>query len=210
MDFKRPRQLYLLLTIVFIFILFSSFTFFSRLEGFQKKPEAAAVTKVVEKPVIEVNTVIQKEANYQDGHSMVSRVPTTKDLIGLDYEGLLAKFPPEEGWEIDDSVPNFLTVSKEINEICPLHQNFFHLGKYDGRLSVYKGPLGLNEEAYLIETLTILIDELPTDIKNQLDQAETYKEQSLDVQQTLESDIQFNNEEELENKLHSLLEDLES
>jgi hypothetical protein len=57
---------------------------------------------------------------------------------------LSKRFSKEDGWEIDDSIPNNIKLIKTERQICPLHKSYRHLGVKDGNLVVYEGPLGFN------------------------------------------------------------------
>lgn len=204
---NRPKQLYFFLAIIFILILVSSFTFFRNLEGYQEISKESVTKTVYEKPEIKDSTIIDQEIIYLCGDRMVTRIPTTKDLVGIDYEGLLKNFSPEDGWTIDDSTSNMLTLSRVENDICPLHQNYFHLGIHQGKLAVYFGPLGYDEKLLKVENVSV--ENLPQELQEALESAKNFGKETLAKKSELKRSLEFPSEKNLNDAILKLWDELD-
>lgn len=153
------------------------------------------------KPTIKADTVIKKEIRYLCGDKVSSKIPTTSDLVGLEFSGLVKKFPPEQGWNIDDSVKNALLIARVEKQVCPYHREFRHLGISEGWLAVYEGPLGYNYKELQREDVSI--DSLPPEMQSDLNMAMDYDNQNQDVQGMLKSMYECENEEQLNSILEN-------
>lgn len=155
------------------------------------------------KPTIKPDTLIKKEIRYLCGDKVSTKIPTTSQLIGLDFKNFAVKYPPEQGWNIDDSIKNTLTVVRVEQRVCPYHQDFRHLGLADGYLAIYEGPLGYNQKILLREDITQ--SSLPPEMQADLNMAMDYNNQSSDIQGRLKTAFEF----ETESQLNSVLENFD-
>jgi len=168
------------------------------------KPLSAAEGAAgIAKPVIKKDTVIRKEIRYLCGDKVSTPIPTTTALIGLGFTSLVKKYPPEAGWNIDDTVNNTLILARLEKRVCPYHQDFRHLGISDGFLAVYEGPLGYNQK--VLQREDVDINNLPMEMQTDLGMVMDYDNQTPDVQGTLKTSYEF----ETEALLNSVLENFD-
>ncbi len=168
------------------------------------KPETVAQGEAkASKPTIKPDTVIRKEIRYMCGDRVRTRMPTTSDLVGLDFASIVAQFPPEEGWSIDDTVKNTLVLARLEHRVCPYHQDFRHLGISNGFLAVFEGPLGYDYK--VLQEEDIEVTGLPPDILEDLNMAMDYSNQTQDTQGRLKQLYEF----ETEAQLNSVLENFD-
>lgn len=165
------------------------------------KPLAARGESNTVKPVITAETVIKKEIRYLCGDRVSTRIPTTSDFIGLEFTSLVEKYPPEQGWIIDDSVQDTLILVRSEKQVCPYHQDFRHLGISDGKLAVYEGPLGYNLKVLLREDIPV--SQLPMELQADLNTANDYDNQSPDTQGRLKAMYEFETEAQLNSALEN-------
>lgn len=161
---------------------------------FKKVSLAKDNTKTV-LPQINKNTVIEEEIRYICGDKVKTKLPTTSQLIGLDFSALVKKYPPEQGWSINDTVNNTLVLAKLDQDLCPFHRGFRHFGLDKEYLAVYEGPLGYNQKVLHREDITV--GSLPEEMQNDLRRAMDYRNQSPDIQNNLKASYEFANENQL-------------
>lgn len=161
-----------------------------------RKPHTALKepAKII-KPVIDQDTVIRKEIRYLCGDKVSGIIPTTSDLIGLDFSGLVKKYPLQAGWNIDDTVKNTLLLARLEKRVCPYHQDFRHLGISDGYLAVFEGPLGYDQK--LLQREDIRLNGLPPETQTGLIMAMDYSDQNPDTQGILKASCEFESETQL-------------
>lgn len=157
----------------------------------------------VVKPSIRPDTVIKKEIRYMCGDKVATKIPTTSDFIGSDFRSLVKKYPPEQGWSIDDTIKNTLILARTEPTICPYHRDFRHLGVSDGYLVVYEGPMGFNTK--ILQREEISLSSLPPEMQSDLNLAMAYDIQPADVQGKLKNTYEF----ETEAKLNTVLENFD-
>lgn len=150
---------------------------------------------VTVKPVIRADTVIRKEIRYLCGDRVSTRIPTTSDLVGLEFAGLVKKYPPAEGWNIDDTEKNALVLARVEGNVCPYHREFRHFGINEGFLAVYEGPLGYNQK--VLQREDIPLAGLPPEMQADLTMTMDYDNQPPDTQGKLKSAFEFESEAQL-------------
>lgn len=192
---KGNRPVYLGIAVVF---LMSFATLYGILD--QKAPMyklGAAAPGAVEsvKPTVRADTAIVKEIRYLCGDRVTTTLPTTSDLVGLEFSEVIQKYPPEQGWSIDDTVKNTLILVRLEERVCMYHQDFRHLGISDGYLAVYEGPLGFNQK--VLQQENILTSSLPQEMQEELWKAMGYHDQAPDIQGRLKTTYEFETEEDL-------------
>jgi len=160
-----------------------------------------AVKGVVYRPEINRLTKIYQETTYLCGNKEKIKIPPDA-LKGLDYEGLRKRYPAEEGWFIDDSVPNILFLNKRENDYCPQHRDYRHLGIKGGYLAVFQGPLG--NDAVLIQKEDVAVTDLPQELRRRLLQAKDFSRLAQKDRQELINTLEFKNDESLNAFLDSL------
>ncbi|ADG82042.1 hypothetical protein Tfer_0135 [Thermincola ferriacetica] len=197
------KKLAVALGILFVLSFTACYAFFDGwLPGIYTS-ESAAKKPVERKPRIKADTRIAKALVFACNDKVYTTIPTTSKYIGMDFEALAKEFPPEEGWEIDDSVPNELIITRHENKVCPYHREFRHLGIDEGFLAIYEGPLGYNDKVLQRENVAVYL--LPPEIQEDLNMAMNYNQQDPDTQARLKSQLEF----EDENKLSAVLENFD-
>ena len=199
---NRGYLLYLGVAVIFLLSFATVYGVVGRGLTLYKPLVAKGEVKTV-KPTVTAETVIKKEIRYLCGDRVSTRIPTTSDLVGLEFASLVQKYPPEQGWAIDDSVKNTLMLVRSEKQVCPYHQDFRHLGISDGNLAVYEGTLGYNQKVLLRENIAIL--ELPLELQTDLNTAMDYNNQRPDTQGKLKAMYEF----ETEGQLNSALENFD-
>lgn len=201
--FKRKQSYYIILSVVIVFFL--SFAtvygiFGNRWPLYKPGTAAKGITKTI-KPTIRPDTVIKKEIRYLCDDKVSTKIPTTSDMVGLEFSSLVKKYPPEAGWNIDDTVDNTLVLVKTENQVCPYHREFRHLGVSDGYLAVYEGPLGYDEKVLLRED--IKVNNLPPEMQEDLSLVMDYWNQEQDSQGRIKSIYEFESEVQLNSALEN-------
>ncbi len=195
--FKRngSRFIYLGVAVVFFLSFATAYGIFGKGWPMYKPWTAAGGTTKTVKPTISSDTVIRKEIRYLCADKVSTRIPTTSDLVGLEFSSLVRKYPPEAGWSIDDTVKNTLILARVENRICPYHREFRHMGVCEGFLAVYEGPLGHNQK--VLQREDIDLNGLPPEMQVDLKMAMDYENQTQDTQGRLKSTYEFENEGQL-------------
>lgn len=194
---KNHQYLYAGMAIIF----FLSFATAYGIYGWNWLEGQQPAAKKYEKPTVKADTRITKEIRYACGDRVTTTMPTISDYVGLDYQGVAKKFPVQEGWAIDDTVPNVLTIYREDPTICPYHRDFRHLGIADGYLAVYEGPLGYNYK--VLQREDISVSALPPEMQQMLQAAMEYRGQPMDTQGQLKQAMEFETEEKIGNALEN-------
>lgn len=153
------------------------------------------------KPTIKANTVIKKEIRFVCGDRVTTSLPVASNLVGLDFAGLSKKFPPEQGWSIDDSKKDKLTLIHIEERVCPYHQGFRHLGVSEGYLAVFEGPLGYNQK--ILQREEIAFNSLTPDMQSDLNLVMDYNRQPSDIRAKLNSAYEFDTEAQLNSVLEN-------
>ena len=195
------QKLYLVVAIMFFLSFAAVYGIYGKGQPLYKSLAAAKGATRIVKPKIKTDTVIEKEIRYLCRDKVSTKIPTTSDLVGMDFTGLVKKFPPEKGWNIDDTVKNTLLLARAEKQVCPYHREFRHLGIGEGYLAVYEGPLGYNYK--VLQREDISIDSLPPEIQADLNMAMDYDNQAQDNQGKLKSMFEFENGTQLNSTLEN-------
>lgn len=193
------QLLYFCVAFVFFLVFATVYGLSSKGRPMYKSLSIAGETK----PTIKANTIIRKEIRYMCNDKVSTKIPTTSDIIGLDFSKLVEKYPPEEGWRVDDSVKNNLILVHDENRVCPYHQDFRHLGIGEGYMVVYEGPLGYNQKVLQRDDIKLI--SLPPEMQVELNLATDYNNQSADIQGRLKLAYEF----ETEAQINSVLENFD-
>ena len=194
MFWRQKKYLYIIFGMVFSVSFLVTYLVANLINGGLKKPElnpeATGKTRL-QKPIITKNTVVKEEIKYLCGTKQQKEIPA-KELEGLDYQGLQAKFPPEDGWFIDDTIPNMVTIFRQVEDFCPKHGAFRHLGLDHNYLAVYQGPLGYDQ--VILSRENIPVDILPRDFQKKLNLAAEFNRQPEKIKEELREFLEFTNE----------------
>jgi len=192
---KDSKLMYVGIAIIFLMCFASAYGIYSK-NGMMYRPgtTASGNTKEV-RPAIGKDTLIFEEIRYTCGDRATTRIPTTSDLVGMEFAALASEYPSEEGWSIDDTKENTLILARIEDRVCLYHRDYRHLGISDGFLAVYEGPLGCNHKVLLRESIGV--ENLPPELQNELVMATDYENQTQDTQGLLKSLYEFETEEKL-------------
>lgn len=165
--------------------------------------ESWATREIAE--IVTEDTVVYKQNIYLCGtvENNYNGFETTA-LIGMSHGELLKMFAIEDGWQVQFPSSAELILAKRVNEFCPIHRNYRHLGIYQDTLAVFQGPLGINtklEQVIKSRPLT----ELPQSLQLKLHQAMIFYSMTAEVQAQLKQELEFSNEE----KMNAVLENID-
>ena len=198
---KDSKVMYVGIAIIFLMCFASAYGIYSK-NGTMYRPGTTASGNAKEvRPAIGKDTLIFEEIRYTCGDTATTRIPTTSDLIGMDFAALVSEYPSEEGWSIDDTKENTLILARIEDRVCLYHRDYRHLGISDGFLAVYEGPLGCNHKILLRENIEV--ENLPPELQNELVMATDYENQTQDTQGLLKSLYEFETEEKLNSALEN-------
>lgn len=93
------------------------------------------------------------------GHREEIPLPEGVDLRWVGKKELEILFPPQDGWIIRSEKNGRLVIIKKVAGLCPQDAPKRHLAELDGRVAVYRGPVGSMGE--LERVLEVKIDALP-------------------------------------------------
>ncbi len=189
------KAIYLGIVVIFLVCFASAYGLYSKNGPIYKPGTTAAGNAKEIRPAIGKDTLIYEEIRYACGDRATTKIPTTSDLIGMEFAALVREYPPEEGWSIDDTRENTLILARVEDRVCLYHRDYRHLGISDGYLAVYEGPLGCNHKVLLREN--VQVENLPPELQNELAMATDYENQTQDTQGLLKSLYEFENEEKL-------------
>lgn len=149
-------------------------------------------------------TAVQEEREYLCGDIQVIFLGNApRELVGLDRAELEKRYPQGQGWTIQEQ-GRTLILHQRLEEFCPEHQNYRHLGLYEGQLAVYQGPLGHNEKLLRVEK-NLPVSSLSSDLQLKLHQATEFDRQDAQIQAILRRELEFPSEQ----AVNALLENLD-
>ena len=151
---------------------------------------------------IQDDNFIRKEYEYLCGDVYIVYLGRpADDLAGATYNKLRDRYPVEDGWLIEKAGKT-VVLRKKCNEFCPEHKTYRHLGISEGRLAIYQGPLGFNNE--LLKTEDITVENLPEQFQEKLEQAMTFEKQETSIQDQLRKELEYSSESSLQAGLENL------
>ena len=96
-----------------------------------------------------------------------------------------------------------MILTHRVNELCPVHREYHHFGIYQGKLAVFKGPLGVDAKIEKIIT-NKPITRLPQEMRIRLYQAMEFHNYSPQVQEEIRKELEFKSKKELYAVLENL------
>lgn len=93
------------------------------------------------------------------GHREEIPLPEGVDLRWAGKKELEILFPSQEGWTIRSEKNGRLVITQKVPGLCPQDAPKRHLAELDGRVAVYRGPVGSMGE--LERVLEVKVDALP-------------------------------------------------
>jgi len=158
--------------------------------------------EISNKTFIQDDNFIRKEYEYLCGDVYIVYLGRpADDLAGITYNKLRDRYPVEDGWSVE-KVEKTVVLRKKYNEFCPEHITYRHLGISEGRLAIYQGPLGCNKE--LLKTEGIMVENLPEQFQEKLEQAMAFEKQETNIQDQLRKELEFSSEHSLQAGLENL------
>lgn len=148
-------------------------------------------------PLVKPTTSLRQENEYTacGDVEVYYRGPATEDLIGLDENRLQMKYPRQDGWSItvhNDEV----VITRQVDGLCGMHNEYRHLGIHEGYLAVYQGPLGYDDLLLRLET-SIDVNLLPEPFLEKLHKANAFEVLSPDKKLDLQNALEFTDEQSL-------------
>lgn len=154
-------------------------------------------------PRVTLETTLIKDKEYLCGDlEKISEEMAPTELLHLDRKALAERFPAAEGWAVNFSNPGFLTLTLKVDEFCPLHRQYRHIGLYQGLVAVYEGPVGFNGK--MLKTENIPVESLNANYRIMLEQVMDFDKQSRTAVEELRRELEFNNDEALNAALDNL------
>ena len=160
------------------------------------------VTK--EKSALSSENILRKETVYLCGDTEITyqgMVP--ESMWGKKLSEIYSEYPAEQGWIIDTSTKPLIVLSRQSENFCPAHASFRHFGVVNNKLSVYAGPLGYNQKLLRVEE-SLSFEKLPLDIRDALQQATSFGEQSKQQQEQLRKLLEFKDEQAVNAALENI------
>lgn len=156
------------------------------------------------KEFVKPETVVTVERRYVCGElDLISEGPAPQTLIGLDTAGLQKKFPEDAGWELALHLPAALRITRNVEDFCPEHRHFRHIGVKDGCVAVFQGPVGFNHRPLRREK-HLPVDALTQGLQVKLSQVMSFQAQLPAVQAQLRRELEFPDEAQLNAALENL------
>lgn len=131
---------------------------------------------------------LQEEKEYLCGDVQVSLI----DCAG-DQSAIIKRYPSSEGWSVEEKGSTIIA-RQRINDFCPEHKNYRHLGVHEGFLAVFEGPLGHNERLLRVEKGIPLVH-LHPDLQLKLHKAMDYERQDAETKAILKAELEFSSEQ---------------
>ena len=142
-------------------------------------------------------TVVRKQNIYLCGD--VENLESETDvaaLIGMNKSELKNMFAEEDGWQVQFLSPQELVLARSINDFCQEHSRYRHLGIYQNKLAVFKGPIVIN--TFLMHVvLSVDIKDLPMNWQDLLNQAMKYYSLDVETQKEIKQQLEFSDEKAL-------------
>lgn len=194
---NRRRRFYIYMSVAVLILLSAiMIKFFQQLKvQFISSPEQS---------VINLDTKIVSEITFICRDKFISAIPA-QELLGSDFQGLLKRFPKEEGWHVDEQEANTIKISKTENQFCPLHKNYRHMGIDKGYIVLFAGPLGYNN--FILQQETIKFNKLPVEWQEKFNQATSFEKQSEKNKAELRKVLEFTSDTGINELLENFNED---
>lgn len=125
------------------------------------------------------------------------------ELAGLSGDYLALMFPASDGWQVGYELPRSLRVTKKVDDFCPVHSRYRHLGLYRGMTAVYQGPLGCDSRLLRVEA-NIHFESLSPEMQAKLQQAMEFTIQAPEAREQLRGELEFSGDEALNAALENL------
>ncbi len=155
------------------------------------------------KPKVTADTLLIRDKEYLCGDlEKISEEKAPDELLGMEIKDLKEKFPAEEGWSVHFTQTGFLTLTAKVDEFCPIHNKYRHLGLYNEMVAVYEGPLGYNGKILRVENIPL--ESLDPDFRIKLEQAMEFNKQVRAVAEELRNVLEYDNDDSLNAALENL------
>lgn len=201
----QNKKIIALALLLFIFSAAGGFVWGNRLVVLPLRKPASVSNSPVNflNPKVTDETFVIKEKEYLCGDlEKTWEGAAPEDLIGTDKRTLAERFPSSEGWAVYFTDPRYLTITSKIDEFCPIHRTYRHLGIYHNMVAVFEGPIGYNEKVLRVENIPV--DTLNPDFRIKLEQAMDYKKLAHRAGENLRDELEFNSDEALNAALENL------
>ncbi len=201
----KDQKVTVIFIILFIFSAVAGFVWGSYLTNPpERKPLAVFGSPAsTANPVVSRDTVLFREKLYLCGDTeLLSRETVPGNMVGLDRNAVIERFPASEGWIVSFNDPRFLTLTVKCGELCQVHRNYRHLGLYQGKVAVYEGPIEYQEKIIRVENINL--ESLEPGLQAKLEQVMSLDQQTPLTMEELRGEIEFASDELLNAFLENL------
>lgn len=142
--------------------------------GFLVAQHEETLVKYYQKPVFTLGSglsfvvgpdtpIIKEEAYTRCRHILTSGFENRAKLVGLSLKELRELMPPEEGYLIWCAEDGSLVIHQRIEGWCPVDKDKVHLGVFEGKVAMFRGPSGIDDE--VIRITEVKVDDLPENMR---------------------------------------------
>lgn len=131
---------------------------------------------------------VQEEREYLCGDVQVSLAGRVESRAALSK-----RYPASDGWVLEEK-GSTVVVRQRVEDFCPEHRNYRHLGLHDGCLAVFEGPLGHNEKLLRVER-SLPVAQLHPDLQIKLYRAMDYGRQDAETRAILKAELEFSSDQ---------------
>ncbi|MDI6632287.1 MAG: hypothetical protein AB1507_00295 [Bacillota bacterium] len=154
--------------------------------------------------LVRPETVVIVERQYLCGEQdLVSEGSAPQVFIGLDAEELRERFLVNSGCEVESRLPAAIRLTYRVQDFCPHHRSFCHLGLKDGFMAVFQGPLGFNHRVLRYER-SLREESLTPGLRQKLTQGMDFAAQPETVRAQLRRELEYSSETELNAALENI------
>jgi hypothetical protein len=154
--------------------------------------------------LVRPETAVIVERRYLCGErELVSEGTAPRVFIGLDAEELRERFLVNSGCELEAYLPAAIRLTYRVQDFCPHHRSFCHLGLKDGFVAVFQGPLGFDHRVLRYER-SLREESLTPGLRQKLNQGMHFAVQPETVRAQLRRELEFSNETGLNAALENI------
>lgn len=161
-----------------------------------------APAPILEPKKVSEQTQVRQEKIYLCGEKEQSVSGPWPALKGLTEAQLRKQFTAAEGWEIEFPASTLLVLRKKVDDFCPVHREYRHLGVEAGFLAIYQGPLGSG--GVLLQREAIPVEQLPADLRSHLNKVKQWQQLTEAEKESLRRVLEFKNDGALNSFLDNL------
>ncbi|AVX21518.1 hypothetical protein SAMN02745885_02443 [Carboxydocella sporoproducens DSM 16521] len=164
-------------------------------------------TKPTPAPILEPKKVtdqtqIRQEKIFLCGEKEQTVTGPWPAIKGLTEDRIKKQFSAQEGWEVEFPASTLLILRKRVDDFCPVHREYRHLGVEQGFLAIYHGPLGGG--GLLLQREAIPVEQLPAELRSRLYKVKQWQQLTEAEKEDLRRVLEFKNDGALNSFLDNL------